>query len=295
MKVGYYPGCSLHSTGVEYDLSTRKVCSSLGIELEEIREWVCCGSSPAHQTDELMSLVLPAVNLSILKEENGLDEVCAPCASCFSRLRFAQAKAEDAGVRRRIEEVSGRKFPVGVRVMHALDLILEKAGTDLLRKKAVRGLNGLKVACYYGCLITRPPKITGTAEFEVPQTMETVLEAVGAEPVDWNMRTCCCGASLALTGTEAVLELSGRILDDADACGAEALAVGCPLCHSNLDTRQAQMDAKRGDAKGGASLRIPVFYFTELLGLALGLAPGELGIPRHITDAGKVLEKRRLT
>jgi len=284
MKVGYYPGCSLHSTGKEYDISTRKVTAALGIELEEIKNWVCCGSSPAHQTDEMVSLALPALNLAILKEENGLNEVVAPCASCYSRLRNAQSRAEDDDTRHEMEKVSGRKFPRDVRILHAIDLVLEKTGLEGLKKKVVRNLNGLKVVCYYGCLITRPPKVTGSVDYEVPQSMESILEVAGAEPLDWNMRTACCGASLALTSTDVVRELTGKIMADAASVGAEAVAVGCPLCHSNLDTRQG--------LNGAAP--IPVFYFTELLGIAMGMNPGELGIPRHITDAGGILAKRGL-
>ena len=289
MKMGYYPGCSLHSTGVEYGLSTARVAEALGLELEEVRKWVCCGSSPAHQSDEAVALALPALNLAILKEENRLDEVCVPCASCFSRLRFAQARLQDEAARKRVERILERPWPSGVRVFHALEVVTQRIGLDAVRARVKRPLKGLKVACYYGCLMTRPPRVTGQAEPENPSAMESVMEAIGAEPVDWNLKTACCGASFALTDTDVVLELTRRILEDAAAAGAEAIAVGCPLCHSNLDTRQEQINGKHGTA-----FRTPVFYFTELMGLAFGLDAQDLGIPRHLTDAEEFLRERGL-
>ncbi len=289
MRMGYYPGCSLHSTGIEYGLSTARVAEALGLELQEIRKWVCCGSSPAHQSDEDISIALPALNLAVLKEENGLDEVCVPCASCFSRMKFAQARMADPEARRRIERIIRRPWPEEVRVHHALDVVARRIGLDEIRKRVKRPLRGMRTACYYGCLMTRPPKVTGQAGHEYPTAMEEVMEAIGAEPVDWNLKTACCGAAFALTETDVVLELTRRILEDAAAAGAEAAVVGCPLCHSNLDARQ---DAING--KFGTGFRTPVFYFTELMGLAFGIDAGDLGVPRHLTDAEEFLRERGL-
>lgn len=287
MKLGYYPGCSLHSTGIEYDLSARVVAGRLGIELEEIEGWVCCGSSPAHARDEIMSLALPAKNMALLKEENGLAEVCVPCASCYSRMKFAQARMRDPRIRSEIEEVIGGRAPVDVTVYHMLDAITQRVGPDAVRKRMERSLGGMRIACYYGCLMTRPPKITGKSEYENPLEMEALLEAAGATPVEWNLKTACCGASFALTEIGVVLAMTRKILEDAVAAGAEAIAVGCPLCHSNLDARQEQINAGFSTA-----FSMPVFYFTELLGLALGATPRSLGIPRHMTDAEGFLRQR---
>lgn len=289
MKIGYYPGCSLHSTGIEYGLSTARVAEALGIELEEVRNWVCCGSSPAHQCDETLALALPALNLAVLKSENGLDELCVPCASCYSRMKFAQARLADEATRKRIERIIERPWPEGVRVLHALDMMVQRVGLDAIRARATRPLRGLRIACYYGCLITRPPKITGQANPENPLAMESILDAIGAQPVDWNLKTYCCGAAFALTDTNVVLELTRRILEDAAAAGAEAVAVGCPLCHSNLDTRQEAINERFG-----TDFRTPIFYFTELMGIAFGLDARELGIPRHLTDAEGFLRERKL-
>ena len=289
MKIAYYPGCSLHSTGIEYDISTRKVCGLMGIELVELKDWICCGSSPAHRCDELISIALPAKNLALTAQTDSLKEVCVPCASCYSRLKFTQSKMADEDLKKNVEQVIDAEYPEDIRVLHILDVIVEKAGIDAIEEKVVKSLNGTKIACYYGCLMTRPPKITGKGQFENPTDMDSVMEALGAEPVDWNMKTFCCGASFALTETEVVLELTRRILDDAVSAGAQAISVGCPLCHANLDGRQYQINKKFG-----TNFNIPIFYFTELIGLAFGIEVKELGIHRHLTKVEEFLKERAL-
>ncbi len=289
MKITYYPGCSLHSTGVEYDISTRKVCDAMGIELAEVKDWICCGSTPAHQCDDLMSVALPAKNLALAAQTDNLKEVCAPCASCYSRLKFAQQRMSDANLKKNVEQIIGSEYPEDVRVLHILDVVVEKIGTDAIKEKVVKSLNGIKVACYYGCLMTRPPKVTGRERFENPTDMESVMEALGAEPVDWNMKTFCCGASFALTQTNVVLELTRKILTDADSAGADIISVGCPLCHVNLDSRQQQITEKFS-----ANFKIPIFYFTQLMGLALGIEAKDLGIHKHLTEAEDFLRERAL-
>ena len=288
MKIGYYPGCSLHSTGIEYDLSTRKVCEVLGVELAEINKWVCCGSSPAHQCDELMSIALPAQNMALAQAE-GLKDICAPCASCYSRLKVAQERLKDAAMKRDVEEVLAAECPEDMEILHILDVIIEKVGLDAVAEKVVRSLRGVKVACYYGCLMTRPPKVTGKQQFENPQEMESVMAALGAEALDWNLKTFCCGASFALTKTDVVLELTKKILADAEAVEADVIAVGCPLCHANLDGRQPQINEKFN-----TDFNIPIMYFTELTGLALGVKAKELGLFKHLTDVDDFLRERAL-
>ncbi len=288
MKIGYYPGCSLHSTGVEYDISTKAACEVLGIELDEIKDWICCGSSPAHQCDELMSVALPAKNLS-LAEKSGLTDICAPCASCYSRLKDAQHKLTDEQVRKDVAEVIDTDVPGDIEVLHALDMFVDRSGYQAIGEEVVKELNGVKVACYYGCLMTRPPKVTGKTDFENPTAMEELIETLGGETVDWNLKTFCCGASFALTNLDVVLELTKKILADALASGANAIAVGCPLCHANLDGRQVQINEKYG-----TDFNVPIFYFTELMGLAFGVEADELGLSKHLTEVEDYLEERSL-
>jgi heterodisulfide reductase subunit B len=289
MKIAYYPGCSLHSSGIEYDISTRKVCTALGIELVEVKDWVCCGSSPAHQYDDLMSVALPAKTLALVRQTDGLKQVCAPCASCYSRLKVTQQRLTDNNLKKDVETVIDMEYPEDIEVLHMLDVVTEKAGIDNVKEKVVKNLAGMKVACYYGCLMTRPPKVTGKKQFENPTQMESLVEALGAETVDWNMKTFCCGAAFALTKTDVVLELTKKILADAEASDADAISVGCPLCHANLDGRQTQINSKFK-----TNFHIPIFYFTELMGLALGIEAKELGILKHLTNAEKFLNERAL-
>jgi heterodisulfide reductase subunit B len=270
-------------------MSTRRICEVLGVELVEVRDWICCGSTPAHESDELMSLALPAKNLALAVQTDDSRQICAPCASCYSRLKFAQAKLKDDRVREDVEEVIDGKFPDNIEVLSILDLIIEKVGLDAVAARVVKPFAGLKVVCYYGCLLTRPPKIVGKEQFENPGDMERILEPIGIEPLDWNMKTFCCGAGFALTETDVVLELTGKVLADAESVGAELVAVACPLCHANLDGRQQQINKKFGTA-----FDIPIFYVTELMGLAFGVDAKELGIYRHLTEVEDFLKERAL-
>ncbi len=289
MKIAYYPGCSLHSTGIEYDLSTKEVCRELGIELVEVKDWICCGSTPAHEYDELMSLALPAKNLALAVQTDESKQICAPCASCYSRLKFTQARLKDEKLRKDVEHVIDAKFPENIEILNILDVIVEKSVLDTVASKVVRNLSGIKVACYYGCLMTRPPKITGKEQFENPTDMESVIETLGAETLDWNMKTFCCGASFALTQTDVVLELTRKVLADAESVGADVISVGCPLCHANLDGRQQQINNKFD-----TSFNIPILYFTQLIGLALGIKAKDLGLFKHLTEVDGFLKEREL-
>ena len=290
MKLAYYPGCSLHSSGAEYDISTRKVCQKLDIDLVELKDWICCGSSPAHQRDDLMSIALPAKNLAQVRETGDLNEICAPCASCYSRLKVAQQRLEDDDLRKDVETIIDAKCPDDIVVYHMLDVMTEKFGVEAVAEKVTRNLNGLKVACYYGCLMTRPPEVTGKESFENPTQMESLVEVLGGVGLDWNMKTFCCGAAFALTKTDVVLELTGKILADAESVGADVISVGCPLCHANLDGRQGQINSKFN-----TNFNTPIFYFTELMGLALGIEPKDLGLHKHITEVADFLKERALT
>jgi len=223
----------------------------------------------------------------MVRQTDDLKQVCAPCASCYSRLKVTQQRLTDNNLKKDVETVIDMEYPEDIEVLHMLDVVTEKAGTDTIKEKVVKNLAGMKVACYYGCLMTRPPKVTGKKQFENPTQMESLVEALGAEAVDWNMKTFCCGAAFALTKTDVVLELTKKILADAEASDADAISVGCPLCHANLDGRQTQINSKFK-----TNFHTPIFYFTELMGLALGIEAKELGILKHLTDAGKFLNER---
>jgi heterodisulfide reductase subunit B len=280
-KYAYYPGCSLHSTGSEYDGSFRAVCEKLGIEIEEIKGWICCGTSPAHCTSKLLSLALPFESLC-RAEKMGMTDVVAPCASCFARLKTAIYEAnEDAETAGQISKAIDKPLPKSMNVLHPLEIFCDHEG---MAKAVTRQLPELKVACYYGCLLTRPSKVMQFDECEYPMTMDELLNSCGIETLDWSYKTECCGGALAMTRTDVVLKLTHDILEEAKAVGANAIAVACPLCHVNLDTRQAEVEKEYG-----ARYNLPIFYFTQLMGLAMGVAPDKLKLQKHFVSADELL------
>jgi heterodisulfide reductase subunit B len=294
MKYAYYPGCSLHSTSREYDLSTQAVCQALGIELEEIEDWICCGASSGHMTSELMALALPVKNL-ILAREMALDTAVA-CAACYSRLKVANKVMRSSGNPRvpYVDQVVAdgadtRLYRGETKVKHLLEVVIDEYGLDALRAKVTRPLEGMRIAAYYGCLLVRPPEVTQFDDPEDPTTMERLIAALGAEPVDWPYKTECCGGSLALTRTNVVAKLCHDILEMAADEGAECVMVACPLCQSSLDLRQAQVNRQYG-----TDLHMPILYFTQLIGLALGMGNRELGLNKLIVSPDSLLRAKAL-
>ena len=286
MRYGYYPGCSLHSTAEEFDRSLKAVCNKLDIELVELGKWVCCGASAAHNLSRLMAIALPMANLALLPELE-LEEVVIPCAACFSRFKIAQHSIKtDKKIRREVVEIIHKDCNDEAKVIHPLTIFDQEPLISRIPTLVERSLSGLKVACYYGCLLTRPPKITGFDVAEYPMIMDNVLKATGITTVDWPYKTKCCGASLALSKPDIVVNLSHNVIEEAKLAGADAIAVACPMCHANLDTRQDDMEKEFGTHP-----QMPILYFTQLLGYSFGISPAELYIHKHLTDAEMILEK----
>ncbi|KKM66089.1 hypothetical protein LCGC14_1484700 [marine sediment metagenome] len=282
MKYAYYPGCSLHATAVDYDESTLAVAGALGVELVEVPDWSCCGSTPAHSTDELLAAALPAKNL--LAARTVAEEAVVCCSACFSRFKFAQKHIEEKEhLRAQLAEMMPIEDIRGMKVRHLIDVLVKDVGLEKVAEAKKRDLD-LKVACYYGCLLTRPPKVTEFDDAEDPQSMDELLTAAGMETVPWPFKTECCGATFSLTRTEIVLRLTAEILEMAKQAGADCISVACPLCHANLDMRQSDIAKKIGIDYG-----MPIFYFTQLLGMAFGLAPDDLGIGRGLVDCKELL------
>jgi heterodisulfide reductase subunit B2 len=278
MNMGYYPGCSLTGTGREYDLSLRAVVARLGVELQEIRDWSCCGATSAHVTNHLLATALPARNL-LLAHKQSMKEVMAPCAACYNRLLAAQQAIATSGeMKRKVEYVLEEEYREGVEVLNIVQFF-ERIGADVIRSRVHTDLSGLKVACYYGCLLVRPHALTGFDDAEHPTSMERLIEATGATSVDWNFKTECCGAAHSIARMDIVVDLSKKILDDARLHGADLVVVACPMCHSNLDMRQRNMRRKDATHKD-----VPVLYLSEFLGLALGCDPASLGLDLHFVD-----------
>jgi len=288
VRFAYYPGCSLHSTAKEYDISMRAVAGAVGAELVEIPDWNCCGASSAHVTDPFLGFALPARTL-VQADEMGLD-VLAPCAACYGRLMAAKHEARrHPDFAHRFEDVTGRAFRPERQVLNVLEFLTSGEVAEAIAAGVKKSLDGLKVAPYYGCLLVRPPKVTRFDNTERPVSMDKVLQAIGASPVDYPFKTECCGASLGISRTALVTELSARVVESAKRAGAEALAVACPLCQTNLDARQGAAAASRGEPFG-----LPVYYITQLVGLALGIAPGKLGFGRLLVEPMTLLRKKKL-
>jgi heterodisulfide reductase subunit B len=282
MKYAYYPGCSLHSTANEYELSTQAVCKALSIELEEIEDWNCCGATSAHSLNRELSIALPLRNLA-KAEQMGLD-VVTPCAACFNRLRSADAALrESPEMRQLMAEKYGIKYDGKTRVLSLLEAV-SSLGEEAIRSHVKRDLSGLKVACYYGCLLIRPPDVAQFDDPEAPMSLDNMMTALGAEPVTWPYKNECCGASLSISKSDVVVKLSHDILSMAKRAGANCMATACPLCQGNLDMRQADIEKKYGEQFG-----MPIFYFTQLMGLAFGLWEGNLGLKKLMVDPGAVL------
>ena len=282
MKYAYFPGCSLHSTASEYDLSTKAVCRELGIELEEIPDWNCCGATSGHSLNREVGIALPLRNLA-KAEEMGLD-VVSPCAACFNRLKSAdEIVKRDPSMQSLMAEKYGINYKGSVNTLSLLAVVYQ-LGMEEIKSKVKRELAGLKPACYYGCLLLRPPDVADFDDAENPKSLDDLMGALGAEAVKWPYKTECCGASLSLSKSEIVVKLTHDILSMAKRSGANCLVTACPLCQGNLDMRQSQVEAKYNE-----KFDLPIFYFTQVLGMALGIPESSLGFNKLMVNPGAVL------
>jgi len=279
VKVSYYPGCALHGTSREYDESAKAVSERLGVELCELPDWNCCGASSAHITDESLAIGLTARNLAIAGEQ-GMD-VVIPCAACYSRFKAAEQEAAKGH--------GGKVLTGNFRILNLLEFMTTSALMEKIRDLKKRSLSGLKVVSYYGCLLVRPPKVTGAKNYENPEEMDRLMELLGAESIPWSYKTDCCGGSLVLTRTDIVLHLAQKLFDKALEAGAEAIVVACPLCQSNLDSRQEDISRETGKRYD-----VPILYFTELIGLAMGHADAGKWFKRHLVNPVKILAAKGL-
>ena len=278
MKYTYYPGCTIGTTAVEFGLSTDAVCEALGVELVELEDWNCCGASSAHSLDHELALRLPARNVALAQKE-GLD-IVAPCPACYQHvLQADRVLREDEHWRREMEAMLGFTYTGQPRIRHLMEVLTEPEVLEAVRRRVTRPLKGLRVASYYGCVLVRPPEFTGWDDPEHPTRMDRLMAALGAEPVEWSYKVDCCGASLALSRSEVVVALSTRLAREAQEAGADVIACACGMCQINLDTRQ------------NLEKKIPILYFTELMGLALGLSGVEKWWNKHMVNPRPVLQR----
>lgn len=273
-SVSYFPGCSGHGTGREYDASTRMVCAALGIELHEIEDWNCCGATSAHALDNDLSLALGARNLA-LAEASGHDQLMVPCAACFNRLRHAAVHIEEQGTPLGLPSVEGK-----AEVVHLLDILATEERLEALEARKFNELHKLKVVPYYGCLITRPPEVTGAVDPENPTSMDRLLERMAVEVISWPYKTRCCGTSLAMTRSDLVEKFSTEIVSMAQRAGADAIVTACPLCFVNLDTRQQTAEP------------LPIFYITEVMALYMDADGARSLLKRHQVSPAPLLRSK---
>ncbi len=281
LKYAYFPGCSADSTGIAYTESTEYVGKKIGLELLEIDDWCCCGTSAARITDDDLMHALPARSLAKSEQQHpGLD-VVAPCTGCYAALKGALHWArQDEANRAHVSELIEMDYQTSADVRSLLEIMVEPEMVELIASKLQKNLSGMKLACYYGCTQVRPAEICEFDDVENPTSMERLLEACGATCVDWAFKTECCGASNHIVRPKAARNAVERILRNAKANGAEAIVTSCPLCWLNLDMREEQINGEHG-----TDYHLPVYYFTELLALAMGATPEQAGLKHHFVPA----------
>ncbi len=300
-EVAYYPGCALEGTAQSYDRSTKAIGKELGLKLTELDNWNCCGAMEVKNVDPKLQTYLSARNLSIA-EDMGFDTVMAPCNGCYHNLKKAEYDLEhDQGSREVTERLStkaGHKtYKAGkVETIHALDWIKDSVGEEGIKDKIKGGLNGLKIANYYGCMYTRPRHIfpekdqgPGSESTSKPHYMDDLLDAAGANSVEFPLKTACCGGAHTLSDSDTSTKLVLNILQAAEACGADVIATECPTCHSGLEMHQI-----RAEKMFGKKTKVKILYFTQLLGLAMGLPPKKVGVHENFSDAMPMIREKGL-
>lgn len=288
-RYAYYPGCSLETMAATYHVSTLEVAHKLGIELEELEDWNCCGATAYSHVDELLATVLCARNLAIA-EKQGLD-IVAPCNACFKNLWTTNAAIKrDADLADHMNyalEADDLHYGGHVEVSHIMEAFTTPEALEAIRSKASERLRRLRVAPYYGCQIVRPrrPGLT-LSQVDDPQYFEELLRAAGADPVSYPYKLRCCGAALMVTNLRAAVQTLRDLLQSAVDSGADVIATACPLCQTNLECYQAEVNRAYG-----TEYAVPILYFTQLVGLALGVGLKRLGIGKELVSAEAVLKR----
>jgi len=281
MKLAYYPGCTLHGTAREYDASTKAVCKAAGVDLVEIEDWNCCGALEAIFDKEL-SMGLSARN-NFKAQKTGLDLVI-PCSICSHNLSRADtAMKKDEAFRKKIERALGEKYH-GVKMKHLLDVIVNDIGIDAISGKFKRSLKGIKAVAYYGCLLVRPSEVSKFDNPENPMSLDNLIRSTGADCLPFTQKTKCCGGNLLMSKQDYAFILTKKLFDEAKATGANCIVVACPMCHMLLDGQQTMIGKVHNTV-----IEMPVLYFTQLIGLAMGLSEKELELDKNMVPASKLI------
>ncbi len=298
-KVAYYPGCALEGSGGPYDRSTRALVKSLGMEMETLQDWNCCGAMEVKNIHPMLQTYMSARNMAIASEQMGYDTVMAPCNGCYHNLKKAEYElATSADSLKTVQDLAKKAddpvYKGDVRTVHLLEWLMEEMGTEGIKKKISKSLNGIKVANYYGCMYTRPRQIfpekdqgPGSESSYKPHFMDDLLAAAGAVNVDYPLKTACCGGAHTLSDSDTSTQLVLNLLQAAEDAGAEVIATECPTCHSGLEMHQV-----RAETEFGIKTDVKIIYFTQLLGLAMGLSARKLGIHENVSDSLDFLSAR---
>jgi heterodisulfide reductase subunit B len=287
MAYTYYPGCSLESTSKAYDESLRKVFELLRLELKELPDWNCCGATMYMSVDENLASSISARNLALAEKVQ--QDVVAPCSACFNILsKTHRLMRDNAAMREKVNDIlapAGLKYNLSLRIRHPLDVLVNDVGVEMIKVEAKKDLAGLRIANYYGCQIVRPER--GFDDRENPTTMDDLFEALGAVNVYFPMKVRCCGGMLMTTYPDVALKLVKELLECAEENEAECIVTTCPLCQINLEAYQGKVNARFN-----TKFNIPILFFTQLLGLALGAAANELGLQRQLIPFKKKIRAR---
>ncbi len=285
MDLGYYPGCSLEGSSSEYNKSILAIAPLLGLRLVIVEDWNCCGATAAHNTNHDLAVALSLRNLA-LAEAQGIKELLAPCAACSNRLIFAhRAATKDEAHRKKYQNLIEMPYKGSVKILNLLEAI-RLHGMDALKANIKKPLTGLRVASYYGCLLVRPPKVIAFDDPEAPKSMDEIVAALGCTPVDWEFKTECCGGGFTLSRADIVTRLAHEILLGAKEVKADLIVAACPMCQTNLDLRQLAVQSAYNE-----QFNIPALFLSELIGVALGLEPRDLGITKHFIKVGPIEPK----
>ncbi len=286
----YYPGCSMDSSARSYRDSLDAITGPLGVDLHQIDDWNCCGATEYLGLSRLPAYALIARNLALAERaRNGTDTLVAPCSACFLNLSKANhAMAESAEFGARVNEAlaaGGLHYtPDSIKVRHLLDVIVHEVGLDAVRSHVTRPLRGLKLAPYLGCMVPRPDYDGRWTDHEHPRELDRLLAALGAEVVEFPLATDCCGGHMTQISPSTAFDMIRRLVDAAERAGADMMVTVCPMCQMNIDAFQGEMNAHFRTA-----YHVPIVFFTQVIGLAFGLAPEAVGFGREVVDARPAL------
>jgi heterodisulfide reductase subunit B2 len=291
-KVAYYPGCALEGSGGPYDRSTQVLVKALGLEMANLADWNCCGAMEVKNVHPMLQTYMSARNMAIAAERMGYDTVMAPCNGCYHNLKKAEYEcATSAETMQTVQDLAMKAgdpvYKGDVRTVHLLEWLMEELGPEGIKQRITKSLNGMRIANYYGCMYTRPRQIypekdqgPGSESTHKPHFMDDLLAAAGAINVDFPLKTACCGGAHTLSDSDTSTRLVLNLLQAAEECGAEVIATECPTCHSGLEMHQI-----RAETKFGVKTGVKILYFTQLLGLALGLSARKLAIHENVSDS----------